>query len=79
LPRIAIGKYPAIHCWPRSHREWWSKIGWKLDHAQFVDLLETVRKMRNELMHFAPDPVAEEKFAAVTRLLELLRAADPHP
>ncbi|WP_327115422.1 CBS domain-containing protein [Nocardia sp. NBC_01730] len=59
--------------------EWWSKIGWKLDHEQFVDLLEAVRKMRNELMHFAPDPVAEEKFAAVTGLLELLRAADPHP
>ncbi|GAB0102553.1 hypothetical protein JMUB6875_15210 [Nocardia sp. JMUB6875] len=56
----------------------WARIGWKLDQGQFLALLETVRKIRNELMHFASDPLSDEKFAAVNGLLELLRTAEPN-
>ncbi|SLH00277.1 Uncharacterised protein [Mycobacteroides abscessus subsp. abscessus] len=44
-----------------------------------VELLELVRKVRNDLMHFATDPLSEEKFAAVHGLLQLLRTAEPNP
>ncbi|MEV6769683.1 hypothetical protein AB0N05_13750 [Nocardia sp. NPDC051030] len=56
----------------------WAKIGWRLDQGQFLELLEAVRKIRNELMHFAPDPLSDEKFASVNGLLELLRTAEPN-
>ncbi|MGW2307914.1 CBS domain-containing protein [Actinomadura luteofluorescens] len=57
----------------------WAKLGWKLDHDQFIELLTTVRNTRNELMHFTEDPLADEQYAAVEGLLELLRTADPRP
>ncbi|MEV6258543.1 CBS domain-containing protein [Nocardia sp. NPDC051911] len=57
----------------------WRKLGWRLDRSQVVDLLERVRNVRNDLMHFATDPLSEEQFAAVTGLLQLLRTAEPNP
>ncbi|MFC4913237.1 CBS domain-containing protein [Actinomadura gamaensis] len=57
----------------------WAKLGWRLDHAQFMELLEAVRQVRNELMHFASDPLSRERSAAVDGLLHLLRTADPRP
>ncbi|MFI2558371.1 CBS domain-containing protein [Nocardia farcinica] len=57
----------------------WHKLGWRLDRNQVVELLELVRKVRNDLMHFATDPLSEEKFAAVHGLLQLLRTAEPNP
>ncbi|NQE69982.1 hypothetical protein NG2371_04450 [Nocardia gamkensis] len=57
----------------------WRKLGWRLDRSQVIDLLERVRNVRNDLMHFATDPLSEEQFAAVTGLLQLLRTAEPNP
>lgn len=57
----------------------WQKLGWRLDRDQVVDLLEQVRNVRNDLMHFATDPLSEEKYAAVNGLLQLLRTAEPSP
>ncbi|MCW2918675.1 MAG: Restriction system protein, partial [Gemmatimonadales bacterium] len=37
------------------------------------------RKIRNELMHFTPDPLSSKQYAAVEGLLELLRTVDPRP
>jgi restriction system protein len=55
----------------------WSKLGWNVDRVMFLSLLEEVRKTRNELMHFTPDPLASEQYAALDGLLELLRTVDP--
>ncbi|MBF6061668.1 CBS domain-containing protein [Nocardia terpenica] len=60
----------------KSH---WAMVGWRLDHGQFIDLLETVRRARNDLMHFSPDPLSSDKEAAINGLLELLRTVDPQP
>ncbi|MBF6299425.1 hypothetical protein IU459_18030 [Nocardia amamiensis] len=57
----------------------WHKLGWRLDQDQVVDLVERVKNVRNDLMHFATDPLSEDKFAAVTGLLQLLRTAEPNP
>ncbi|QVI24291.1 hypothetical protein KHQ06_16880 [Nocardia tengchongensis] len=71
---LTFGSYKHIFADPDR----WAKLGWNLDQGQFLDLLETVRKIRNELMHFAPDPLSDEKFAAVNGLLQLLRTAAPN-
>ncbi|TQM25901.1 CBS domain-containing protein [Nocardia bhagyanarayanae] len=57
----------------------WRKLGWRLDRNQVVELLEQVRNVRNDLMHFATDPLSEEKYAVVNGLLQLLRTAEPNP
>lgn len=57
--------------------ERWEALGWNIDHELFLSLLEEVRVMRNDLMHFTPDPLSSEKYAAVHGLLELLRTVDP--
>jgi restriction system protein len=59
--------------------ERWETLGWNIDQPLFLDRLEEVRKVRNELMHFTPDPLSAEKYAAVHGLLELLRTVDPRP
>jgi restriction system protein len=59
--------------------ERWEMLGWNIDHQMFLNLLEEVRNVRNELMHFTPDPLSAEKYAAVHGLLELLRTVDPRP
>ncbi|MEU6749391.1 CBS domain-containing protein [Spirillospora sp. NPDC046719] len=55
----------------------WSKVGWSIDRSEFLDVLEEVRRVRNELMHFATDELSQEKYQALNGLLSLLRAVDP--
>jgi restriction system protein len=57
----------------------WAKLEWDVDQGIFLSLLEEVRKTRNDLMHFTPDPLAAEQYAALEGLLELLRTVDPRP
>lgn len=57
----------------------WAKLGWKIDREVFCGLLDDVRRVRNELMHFAPDPLSAEQYQALNGLLGLLRTVDPRP
>lgn len=57
----------------------WAKLGWRIDRTVFCELLEDVRKVRNEVMHFASDPLSPEQYRALNGLLDLLRAVDPRP
>ncbi|MFD4444764.1 CBS domain-containing protein [Nocardia sp. NPDC058519] len=57
----------------------WRKLGWRLDQSQVLELVEQVRDVRNELMHFATDPLSAGQEAAVHGLLQLLRTAEPNP
>jgi restriction system protein len=57
----------------------WAKLQWNVDREFFADRLAEVVKVRNELMHFTPDPLSAEQYAAVGGLLEMLRTVDPNP
>ncbi len=57
----------------------WEMLGWNVDQEILLEYLDEVRKVRNELMHFSPDPLSPEQYAAVHGLLAVLRAADPRP
>lgn len=60
-------------------QENWAKLEWNVDHDFFIERLIEVRDVRNELMHFTPDPLSPEQYAAVEGLLEMLRTVDPRP
>lgn len=42
-----------------SHPEAWDRLGWEVDRKVFIEHLDTVRRIRNEVMHFSPDPLDE--------------------
>ncbi len=55
----------------------WDKLGWEVDRQVFVKSLHAYRELRNEVMHFSPDPLEESKLALVRNLLVWLRTAVP--
>ncbi|MEV6031479.1 hypothetical protein AB0L65_10045 [Nonomuraea sp. NPDC052116] len=57
----------------------WSILGWQLDHHLFLGYLNEVREIRNDLMHFTPDPLSRDQYQTVKGLLSLLRTVDPRP
>ena len=51
----------------------WSRLGWALDHGVFLEVLDEVRLVRNDVMHFNPDPIESDRLVTVGSLLRLLR------
>lgn len=57
----------------------WSRLGWGLDRIIFIAELHDVRLIRNEIMHFSPDPLDEEQVRKIELFLRSLRRLDPQP
>ena len=55
----------------------WAKLSWNVDRQYFLDRLDKVIEIRNDLMHFTTDDVDPAQYDAVEGLLEMLRTADP--
>lgn len=53
----------------------WTKMRWSMDHDQFIEWLDEVRIVRNEIAHFSPDPVDDERMTAVRAMLEWLTSS----
>jgi len=51
----------------------WEELGWPLDRAAFTRRLEEIRKIRNDLMHFNPDPLPHNAEAKVRGVIAVLR------
>lgn len=52
----------------------WERLNWHLDRGEFLDALHQVRRMRNEVMHFSPDPLRDDDLDALRAFLQCLRA-----
>ncbi len=50
----------------------WDKLGVPIDRKTFVAELERVREIRNDVMHFDPDPVAPEDLAVLQKFARFL-------
>ncbi|HEY2129613.1 MAG TPA: hypothetical protein VGH77_20755 [Streptosporangiaceae bacterium] len=57
----------------------WDRLGWGLDRVIFVAQLHDIRLIRNEIMHFSPDPLDEEQIRKIELFLRSLRRLDPQP
>lgn len=56
----------------------WERLGWTAEHTVFLEAMGDVRRIRNETMHFSPDPVSEtdlENLRAFLRWLTHLMSA----
>jgi hypothetical protein len=51
----------------------WEKMGWKLDRPTFTRTLDDIRELRNDVMHFNPDPIDPARSATLRGLVDILR------
>jgi len=51
----------------------WERLKWQLDRKEFLAALQSVRRMRNEVMHFSPDPLCSQDLQALRAFLGCLR------
>jgi hypothetical protein len=51
----------------------WERLKWQLDRKEFLSALQSVRRMRNEVMHFSPDPLRSQDLQALRAFLGCLR------
>ena len=58
---LTFGEYLRLVQQPTN----WTNLGWKLDRAVVLEALDEVREIRNDVMHYSPDPI---KDLAVERL-----------
>lgn len=62
-----------------ENRDNWKRLCWPIDRVQFVEELHEVREIRNDVMHFGPDPLDAEQVARLHRFIKWLRTLDPTP
>ncbi|MGH3278296.1 MAG: hypothetical protein ACRDNW_04070 [Trebonia sp.] len=51
----------------------WAKLGWPLDRATFIKRLDELRVIRNNVMHFNPEPLPANTIDRLRYILKLLR------
>jgi hypothetical protein len=54
----------------------WARLSWPVDRSEFVQAIHEVRDIRNEVMHFSPDPLTEEQDRAMRNFVRWLRVMD---
>ncbi|MFF8572711.1 CBS domain-containing protein [Streptomyces sp. NPDC015237] len=67
--QLTFGDYLSV----LGNRERWEELGWPLDRGAFAKRLDEVRKIRNDLMHFNPDPLPHNAEAKVRGVIAILR------
>jgi hypothetical protein len=67
---LTIGEYVRIF----QHPELWGKLGLQgLSKNEFAMALDQVRLIRNDIMHFDPDPLGSEDLAKLTSFARFLQ------
>ena len=66
---LTFGEYVRLLQSPEA----WDRLGLVADRAIFVDHLDEVRRVRNSIMHFSPDPLDESELSAIDSLLSWVR------
>mgnify|MGYP002682748182 CR=1 FL=1 len=66
---LSIGDYEQVLANP----DFWDRLKWPLDRKEFHHLLDEVRDVRNDVLHFNPDPIEPESLGRVAGLVVLLR------
>jgi hypothetical protein len=51
----------------------WGKLDLAIDRMVLAKLLDDVRKVRNDVMHFDPDPMTPDELAILKRAVRLMQ------
>jgi hypothetical protein len=71
---MTVGQYKAV----LGNPDCWQQLGWPLDQAQFVKRLDEIRRVRNNVMHFNPDPPKPADVAKLRIFLDVIRRYRQH-
>jgi CBS domain-containing protein len=66
---LTLGDYVRLF----EHPQIWGKLNLKIDRIVLTTMLEEVRKVRNEVMHFDPDPMTAEELTILKRAVHLMQ------
>ncbi|WP_063793778.1 CBS domain-containing protein [Streptomyces hirsutus] len=67
---MTVGDYKRV----LENSELWEKLGWPLDRKVFIDRLDEIRRIRNNVMHFnSSDPLPKADVDKIRNLNKLLR------
>jgi superfamily I DNA and RNA helicase len=55
----------------------WERLGWAIDRQTFCGALREIREIRNDVMHFSPDPLEESQIDSLRVFIKWLRVLDP--
>lgn len=72
---LTFGEYQRLLENPNN----WEKINWGVDRKIFIQDLNEVRSIRNEVMHFSPDPIDEEQLRRLNNFIGMMKVLDPRP
>ena len=54
----------------------WQRLQLQLDRAEFLKPLQRIREIRNDVMHFDPDPLAEDDLKLLKTSWRFFRTSD---
>ncbi|WP_158624114.1 CBS domain-containing protein [Micromonospora sp. HM5-17] len=66
---MTMGNYQAVLDNPKC----WAQLGWPVDRKIFISRLDHLRRVRNGVMHFNPDPVKPADVDKLRLFLDLIR------
>lgn len=70
---LTMGEYARL----LESRQNWEKTGWQIDRKIFIGALHDVREIRNDVMHFSPDPLDQEQLNQLRLFVRFLKILDP--
>ena len=66
---LSLGEYVKL----LENPQVWDKLNLRIDRVVLTKLLESVRRIRNEVMHFDPDPMTADQLATLKRAVRLMQ------
>jgi hypothetical protein len=70
VANLTIGEYIRLLESPQN----WEKLELQIDRAMFIEQLQNIRRIRNEVMHFDPDPASTEDLASLRRFVAFMQS-----
>jgi len=55
----------------------WETTGWRVDRKVFIEALDHVRELRNDVVHFSPDPLGDDQLDELRNFVRWLKILDP--
>jgi len=66
---LTMGDYQSV----LQNQQCWNTLKWPLDRSAFIGRLEELREVRNDLVHFNPDPLPENTVERVKHMIQVLK------
>jgi hypothetical protein len=66
---LTLGEYVRL----LENPDHWKRMNWAADRRVFTDALREVRDIRNDIMHFTPDPLDPDQVDALRLFIKWLR------